>query len=50
MIIPLGLWHEWNKEPAKSFCQNELNLDETIVSNVDSEEDDYHKLLPSTAN
>ena len=28
--------------PAKPFCINELNLDETKVSNEDLEEDDYH--------
>ena len=30
------------RNPAKPFCQNRFELDETIVSNEDSEEDDYH--------
>ena len=34
--------HELRK-PAKPFCQNRFELDETIVSNEDSEEEDYHK-------
>ena len=29
--------------PAKPFCQNRLELDETIFSNEDSEEEDYHR-------
>ena len=28
---------------AKAFHQNELDLDETMISNRDSEEEDYHK-------
>ena len=28
--------------PARPFCQNRFELDETIVSNEDSEEEDYH--------
>ena len=30
------------KEPAKPFCQNRFELDETLVSNEDSDEEDYH--------
>ena len=32
------------RNPAKPFCQNRFELDETIVSNEDSEEEDYHNL------
>ena len=31
------LWH-----PAKPFYGSETNLDETLVSEEDSEEEDYH--------
>ena len=30
------------RNPAKPFCQNKFELDETLVSNEDSEEEDYH--------
>ena len=30
------------RNPAKPFCQNRFELDETIVSKEDSEEEDYH--------
>ena len=30
------------RDPARPFCQNIFELDETIVSNEDSEEEDYH--------
>ena len=30
------------RNPAKPFCQNRFELNETIVSNEDSEEEDYH--------
>ena len=30
------------KNPARPLCQNEPNLDETIISDGDSEEEDYH--------
>ena len=30
------------RHPAKWLYQNELHLDKTIVSNEDSEEDDFH--------
>ena len=30
------------RNPAKPSCQNRFELDETIVSNEDSEEEDYH--------
>ena len=30
------------RNPARPFCQNRFELDETIVSNEDSEEEDYH--------
>ena len=33
------------KNPAKPFHQNELDLDETMNSNEDSEEEDYHNFL-----
>ena len=31
------------RNPARPLCQNEPNLDETIISERDSEEEDYHK-------
>ena len=31
------------RNPAKPFRQNELDLDETMISNEDSEEEDYHR-------
>ena len=30
------------RDPARPFCQNRFELDETLVSNEDSEEEDYH--------
>ena len=30
------------RNPARPFCQNRFELDETIFSNPDSEEEDYH--------
>ena len=33
------------RNPAKPFCQNRFKLDETIVSNEDFEEEDYHRYL-----
>ena len=30
------------RNPARPLCQNEPNLDETIISEEDSEEEDYH--------
>ena len=30
------------RNPAKPFCQNRFELNETMVSNEDSEEEDYH--------
>ena len=30
------------RNPAKLCCQKEVNLDETMISNEDSEEEDYH--------
>ena len=30
------------RQPAKSLIRNRINLDETITSNEDSEEEDYH--------
>ena len=30
------------RNPARPLCQNESNLDETIISEGDSEEEDYH--------
>ena len=30
------------RKPAKLFCQNELNLVESMISNEGSEEEDYH--------
>ena len=30
------------RNPARPLCQNEPNLDETIISEGDSEEEDYH--------
>ena len=31
--------------PAKPFHQNELRLDETMISNEDSEEEDFHTCI-----
>ena len=33
------------KEPAKPFCQNRFELDETLVSSEDSDEEDYHRSI-----
>ena len=30
------------RDPARPFCQNRFELDETLVSNEDSEEENYH--------
>ena len=30
------------RDPPRPFCQNRFELDETLVSNEDSEEEDYH--------
>ena len=30
------------RNPAKPFCQNDLNLDETMISNEDSQEEGYY--------
>ena len=30
------------RNPAKLFCRTELNLDETLISNEDYEEEDYN--------
>ena len=33
------------KHPAKPLYRNEIDLDETMISNEDSEEEDYHNLV-----
>ena len=33
------------RHPAKPLYRNELNLDETILSNEDSEEEYYHNII-----
>ena len=33
--------NEWSN-PSEPFSQNELNLDDTMISKKDSDEDDYH--------
>ena len=33
------------RNPARPLYQNTPNLDETIISEEDSEEEDYHKLI-----
>ena len=34
-----------NRAKPKPFCQNELIIDETMISNEDSEEEDYHSII-----
>ena len=36
------------RNPAKPFYQNELDQDETMISNEDSEEEDHQRLLKTT--
>ena len=38
------------RDPARPFCQNRFELDETLVSNEDSEEEDYHSQSQQNAN
>ena len=33
------------RHPAKPLYRNEMNLDETLASEEDSEEDDYHNII-----
>ena len=48
-LIRASNMHEL-RDPARRFCQNRFELDETLVSKEDSEEENYHNFTSNSSN